>query len=341
MSKLVIRCLKGQSADRPVLIGFAPADVLLRHSFADVFFEDSGSGYQRPFSTAHSQDFRRYISQPGATTIPLTLNLRPQPEEVWWVSETDGACELSIASNAGKIMAQVDCQHRLGHLANTSVTLPFMCFLGLSVREEMEIFNVINSKAKGLSRSLLDYHDAQFANDLATDRPELFIALFLNAEEASPWFKRMNLGGTTTTGLKRIASLRLMQQSILDFMKFSGIKTMHSTQDIARIVLDFWIAVKETLPAEWADPRRHLLTKGVGVYALMRIAADLVNEARDGGFSCDKRYFAAALCDFVDDIDWTTTGALQGFGGHAGVKAACEHIRDVRRRARFKVINGQ
>lgn len=341
MSDTVIRCLKGQSADRPVLIGFAPADLLLRHSFADVFFEESGNGYQRPFNSSHSQDFRRYISQAGSTTIPLTLNLRPQADKVWCLSEKDGTCELVIAATAGKIMAQVDCQHRLGHLANSSVVLPFMCFLGLSVREEMEIFNVINSKAKGLSRSLLDYHDAQFANDLANDRPELFIALFLNAEEASPWFKRMNLGGTATTGLKRIASLRLMQQAIFDFMKFSGIRSAQSTQEIARIVLDFWIAVKETLPAEWAEPRRHLLTKGVGVYALMRIAADLVNEARDSGHTCNRRYFAAALCDFVSDIDWTTTGALQGFGGHAGVKAACEYIRDVRRRARFKVINGQ
>jgi hypothetical protein len=31
-----------------------------------------------------------------------------------------------------------------------------MCFLGLTEREEMEVFNVINSKAKGLSTSLLD-----------------------------------------------------------------------------------------------------------------------------------------------------------------------------------------
>jgi DNA sulfur modification protein DndB len=51
-----------------------------------------------------------------------------------------------------------------------------MCFLGLTEREEMEVFNVINSKAKGLSTSLLDFHDATLAADLASDRPELFIA---------------------------------------------------------------------------------------------------------------------------------------------------------------------
>ena len=51
-------------------------------------------------------------------------------------------------------MAQVDCQHRLGHLSDLPIMLPFMCFIGLTEREEMEVFNVINSKAKGLSTSL-------------------------------------------------------------------------------------------------------------------------------------------------------------------------------------------
>ena len=80
-------------------------------------------------------------------------------------------------------MAQVDCQHRLGNLCDLSIPLPFMCFIGLSEREEMEVFSVINSKAKGLSTSLLDYHEAQLAESLAQERPELFIALQLNSIE--------------------------------------------------------------------------------------------------------------------------------------------------------------
>ena len=83
-------------------------------------------------------------------------------------------------------MAQVDCQHRLGYLSDVDVPLPFMCFVGLSVREEMEIFGIINSKAKGLSNSLLDFHDASLAADLGVERPELFIALQLNTNSESP-----------------------------------------------------------------------------------------------------------------------------------------------------------
>ena len=336
----IVRCLKGMSAHRPVLLGFAPADMLFKHSFADILNEDTGAGYQRPFNARHSQDFRRYIKEIGSSTIPLTLNLRPPGDGRWSIEDVSGDTRLVIESGAGKIMAQVDCQHRLGHLADLPIVLPFMCFVGLSEREEMEVFSVINSKAKGLSRSLLDYHEAQFAGDLATERPELFVALHLNNSDESPWRRRLNLGGSTTSGLKRIASLRMMQQAALEFLKATRILKTQSAEEACAALEDFWKAIEQVLPKEWAEPRHHVLTKGIGVYALTRIAADIFLEARDAGRACDRRAFAASLSDFVDRIDWSNDGSLKGFGGQGGVKAAVEHIRDVRHRAKYKVISG-
>jgi DNA sulfur modification protein DndB len=338
---VVIECLKGHSAHRPVLIGFAPADVLYRLSFADILDEDSRRGYQRPFNDRHSQDFRRYIKESGSSTIPLTLNLRPALHDEWRIVELpDGRVRLEISADAQKIMAQVDCQHRLGHLDDLPIPLPFMCFIELSEREEMEVFNIINSKAKGLSTSLLDYHEAQLAEELAIERPELFIALKLSSLEDSPWHRRLNLGGKTTSGLKRIVSLRMMQQAIHEFLKATKLSSKEPVEEALRIVLDFWRAVGVVLPQEWANPRKHMLTKGVGVYALFRIAADIVNECRDAGRSCDKRAFVTALSDFAGTIDWSTSGPLKGFGGQGGVKQAVEFIREVRKRSRYKVVNG-
>jgi DNA sulfur modification protein DndB len=311
-------------------------------SFADILDEDGGRGYQRPFNERHSQDFRRYIKEADSSTIPLTLNLRPTTTADWRIVETGGPMvKLEVTADAGKIMAQVDCQHRLGHLGDLPIVLPFMCFIGLSERDEMEVFSVINSKARGLSASLLDYHEAQLAEALAEERPELFIALQLNRAEDSPWHRRLNLGGRTTAGLKRIVSLRMIQQAIYEFLKATRILSAHTPEDTVRVILDFWKALVATLPAEWADTRHHMLTKGIGVYALMRIAADIVNECRDAGRPCDRRAFTMALADFADGIDWSTTGPLKGFGGQGGVKAAVEYIRDARKRARYKIVNAQ
>jgi DGQHR domain-containing protein len=252
----------------------------------------------------------------------------------------DGRVRLEVDADAGKIMAQVDCQHRLGHLGDLPIPLPFMCFIGLSEREEMEVFSVINSKAKGLSTSLLDYHEAQLAEALTKERPELFIALQLNSLEGSPWHRRLKLGGTATSSPKRIVSLRMMQLAVHEFLKATKLISRSSAEDAVRVLLDFWRATGGVLPYEWADPRRHMLTKGVGVYALMRIAADIVNECRDAERPCDRRAFTTALADFAPSIDWSTSGPLKGFGGQGGVKQAVEFIRDIRKRARYKVING-
>src|SRR4030095_579038 len=95
------------------------------------------------------------------------------------------------------------------------------CFVGLSALEEMQIFNIINSKAKGLSTSLLDLHDSRLCEDLASERPELFIALSLKSDESSPWYQQLDLGGTS--GKQRRASLRTMQKAVRRFLNRSEI----------------------------------------------------------------------------------------------------------------------
>ena len=330
--------IAGSSAQRRVFIGFAPAELLYRLSFADVLDEDTGRGYQRRFNAQHSLDFRRYIREPNSSTIPLTFNLRPSAGS-WQVEESvDSVAVLRIRCGAGKAFTQVDCQHRLGHLNDVSVVLPFMTFLGLSEREEMEVFNVINSKAKGLSTSLLDFHDASLALDLAAERPELFIALHLNHNSDSPWYRQLDLGGNSTSGMMRRASLRTMQKATKRFLRDTKILLKNSPDVAAEVVLDFWIAVSVVSREAWDYPRRHLINKGVGVYALMGIASDLYRESEYAGAVCDKRFFLGRLSEFINEIDWSSTGDLAGLGGDAGVKSALKLIRNVRTKSNLKVV---
>lgn len=339
VNEVVIECIIGNCAGREVLLGFAPADLLHAASFADVLDEDTGRGYQRRFNAQHSLDFRRYIQKDNSATIPLTFNLRPRKDEAWTVARRGGRkATLKIASGVGKVLAQVDCQHRLGHLADLSIELPFMCFVGLSERDEMEVFNVINSKAKGLSPSLLDFHDAQLSHDLAGDRPELFIALFLKNDPQSPWYRQLDLGGTSSSGMRRRASLRTLQKAIKRFLTRTKMARSQPIDAAAHLVLEFWMAVSIAMQEQWSKPRKHLLAKGIGVYALMELAADLYNDA-PRNHPCDRKYFAAALSDFASDFDWSTEGPLKGLGGLGGVQKAVSLIREARRKVRLKVVS--
>jgi DGQHR domain-containing protein len=338
LSKIRIGGQIGASAGRRVFLGFASASLLYSLSFADVLDEDTGRGYQRRFNPKHSLDFRKYIQQENSSTIPLTFNLRPRSDNVWRIDQTTGTvATLEIIEGSGKVLTQVDCQHRLGYLSDVNIDLPFMCFVGLTEREEMEVFNVINSKAKGLSTSLLDFHDATLATDLANEKPELFIALQLNSNSESPWYRQLDLGGASTSGLMRRASLRTMQKAVKKFLNQSRVLRAHTPEAAAQIVLDFWSAVAVVLREAWDSPRHHLINKGVGVYAMMLVASDLY--AEKGGRGCDKRYFLTKLAEFITDLDWSSQGPLKGFGGEGGVNSVVALIREKRKKPYLEVVS--
>lgn len=330
---LELPCTKGFSGARTVVMGFASCSDLHDASFADVLDETTGRGYQRRFNVRHSLDFRRYIQRTDGTSTPLVFNLRPSRNREWSLCEDEHGRSVLRVSRTGKALAQVDCQHRLGHLSDLNIPLPFMAYVGLSEREELELFNTINSKAKGLSGSLIQFHEATLAKDAASIRPELFIALQLVNEATSPWNRRIDLGGKNTSGLKRRASLATMQKAVRKFLSRSGILKDRSLAEAAATVENFWRAVALVLPEQWADPRSHIITKGVGVYALMETAADIYRERSHKTFSV--ACFCEALSDFALDFDWTSNGPLQGFGGQAGATHAAAYIREFRNRPRL------
>jgi DNA sulfur modification protein DndB len=333
----------GKCGDRDVFLGFASGAILSRLSFADVLDEATGAGYQRRFCKDHSLAFKRYIQAPGSATIPLTFNLRVnQPAR--WVLEgprsADSMAALAVNAEGPPALAQVDCQHRLGYLRESPIPFAFMAFVGLSVEEEMAIFRDINGKAKGLSSSLLDYTAAKMAQeDLAEAHPAIALALHLQEDPVSPWQHRLDLGGERTNGMKRMASLRTMQKAIRRFQREA--KAEHDSVDaLSQVLVDFWRAVVRVYPEEWQQSRRHLISKGIGVYSLMSLAGVLLAEARATKRRADQDYFVERLSDFAHHLDWTNSGPMQGFGGAAGADRAFEMIMAVRHRV-LKELHGK
>lgn len=329
--------LVGSCGHRRVFTGFARAGDLVMASFADTL-DDQGRGYQRRMSREHSLEFKRYIQQPGSTSIPLTFNLREDSASRWALAQSgDGVgATLRLDLSGGPVLSQVDGQHRLGFLQDSPIQFAFMTYLGLSDAEERDVFAVINGKAKGLSSSLLDFISAKaLGSELAKISPALFIALGLNNDPESPWCGRLDLGGERTVGTKRIASLRTMHQAATRFLREARAGTEAPTEVLLGHAVAFWRAVVITLPTQWANERRNMLTKGIGVYALMSLAGFLVRECGKQPITVD--YFVAKLSDFVDQIDWSNHGPLEGYGGAKGADMAFKMILQVQKDALKRV----
>jgi len=317
-SFLIFNGLIGICGTQEVFLGFAPARILNRVSFADILNEDTGEGYQRPRNKSHSLDFKKYIRKEGSSTIPLTFNLRREFHHGWRIERRkNGSAILYIDPNT-PCFAQVDCQHRLGELKNEDISLAFMSFIGLDLRSEMAQFVTINSKAKGLSSSLTDYHSSNLLSNLVEEAPHLFIARKLNEDPESPWFKRIRYGGETTSGLKRRTSFRMMQKAIARFLSQTKGINLGKIDDIYAITRDYWKAVEMVFSPEWNDHRHHLITKGVGLHSLTRLLADIIaaEKVQDYSVNC----FESRLSPLRDKIDWSSKGMFANAGGQKGVQ---------------------
>lgn len=308
----------GKSGDLPVFIGFECASALIALSFPDILNEDSGEGYQRPYNRAHSLDFKNYITRAGSSTPPLTFNLRNEYADFWHIKRGEGNSATLVIQGGVKCLAQVDCQHRLGELAGVDIQLAFMTYIGLDLRQEMAIFNVINSKAKGLCSSLTDYHESKLLNDLAAEAPHLFISRRLNEDPASPWYRLIRYGGETTSGLKRRTSFRMMQKTVYSFLTQTRTCIDTSLDYKYLIVLNYWKAVQIVFPEEWIEHRNNLITKGVGLYGLMQLLADIVKKKPTADFSSE--YFAGELLPLKNNFDWSSHGRFAYVGGKKGVQ---------------------
>lgn len=307
----------GLCGSRKVFFGFALAKDLYKASFADVLSEASGLGYQRPRNISHSLDFKTYIQRKGSSTIPLTFNLRADRRGHWRIEEVGGGQAILHLSQSKPAMAQVDCQHRLGELHDSAISLAFMTYIGLSLDEEKGLFVVINSKAKGLSTSLTDFHEANLAKDLKSDVPHLYIAKKLNEDPGSPWYQKIRIGGEDTSGLMRRTSLRMMQKTTQKFLAQTRHVNFGDVDGAYEAIANYWRAAAEVFPEAWANHRQNLLTKGVGLYSMTHLLADIVNLAPNQQYT--KEFFVRRLTPLAKTISWTSkNGPFAGVGGQSG-----------------------
>lgn len=326
------RVLRATCGQLPVVLGAGRACDLFAVSFADILDDVRESGYQRPFDARHSREFREYVEKPGATTIPLTFNLRGSPGDGWTLAggAPDRPATLSVrvpTADLPAVMAQVDCQHRLGTMTDSPVSLTFQCYLGLTPLEEMAIFNVINGKAKGLSSSLLDYHETKLVPGLETVHLDLYIAKTLNDDPASVWHGKVKLGGAGTQGSQRRVSLRGLQTATKYLLKqcLLGSAPVLTPVEKYQVVRAFWSAVAQVWRDAWDEPRRHLLTKGVGVEALSLLAGDIITAMLSRKQQPAVQTFVEYLAPLAA-LDWSNAGMFRAYGGRQGAREAYQML---------------
>ena len=268
-------------------------------------------GYQRVVSKARVNRLKREL-QLGRVDLPtsLLLNIRESNSGELLIENGSG-----VALRLAPELFVVDGQHRTAALCElveedpdrwSSFTLPFVCMLGASERQEMEQFYIVNSTAKSVRTDL--------AYDLLKQRaesdPELARALEETGESwkvraqtvverlevsAPVWQHRIRFPGDEK-GITMLGNSGMVN-SLKQLMATPYFEAI-STDAQVSIIDSYWRGLKQALPECFEDPTEFTIQKATGVTAMHGLLVIAIEHVRARGRDLtDPTSFADVLRD--------------------------------------------
>ena len=313
-------------------------------------------GINRRLATNRVDELTRYVGSYDAT-FPTSIILAV-PEENARFEEERGVLSLQATEEialerVGKI---IDGQHRIAGLRavpdDTDFEVCVAIFVGADIATQANVFATVNLAQTKVNRSLA-YDLLEYENSRSPQKAAHNIAVALDQLEESPFYRRIKRLGTATAGRKgETLTQAVVVEKLLDLMTdnmmadrdsllrkiglerptvdqlrarpFRGLFVQRKDEQIARIVLRFFCAVRRRWPKSWdeIDRRGNTLPKTNGFRALMRFLkpAYLQVVGDDIGAVPMESDFASIL-NAVDlnDEDFNLTTFPPGTSGEAGL----------------------
>jgi DGQHR domain-containing protein len=348
---LRLNVVKDVCLGREVFRGSAPAGALLDASWID--FHDrvnNPEGYQRPFDAKRSQRAREYADTvPDAFWPECVLAMRDNSEtddeedKVEWtftpVPQTGdryGVLEVTYTPDRTTLIngvdepwrrafAQVDCQHRLGTMADSEKLVTFCVFPLLARREEAIIFRTINAKQRKISTSLVD------AIILKTDpgaSPHIRWAWDLGNDAGSPFNNRVWTGGrgrVPSDHLVTLGGLHRTLKVLAPHSLLAGGNTDEWYYLWYVFTRNFWLVVKSLWPTEFYDRVNYKLQTTPGQRGLAQFGQHILRKVLPAQDTRQKT-IKAAFPGGGSRIDWSVNGEFRLATGKGGQRNVFEAL---------------
>jgi len=295
-----------------------PVSQLLQQCRVDYFREDNPRGYQRPLMRTRLKQVSAFIQhEEGILPISILLCIR-QPNRAEFQPETyvdkvnDGVPQLGVLGIPQSVtLWVVDGQHRLYGLEYAfkkdsveraqDYLLPVTIVEGIDSYEEMRHFHIINTRHKGVPTDMVDHHllrmwELEGAAILGKEGERSYLRAraaklcdLLRNTPDSPWFQKVKVAGHKAVSNQLIGQ-HTMVASMEPALKDAFIKRL-SDEDVGKILLNYWYAIRELWPTTFLEPRDYKIQKTAGVYALHTTLPDVVQLCREtNNFSSHRIY---------------------------------------------------
>jgi DGQHR domain-containing protein len=307
----------------------APSEVLRSICTVSRREDDPDQGYQRHLKESRLRQIAHYVDETkGAIPNNIILDFFDKNVVLDKVNGT-------ITVPAGKRVAWViDGQHRLFgfDFARTQYPLLVTAFVGLELKQEVDIFVTINTEQKRLPSSLaLDLLGITGTDEDINRRCRELVAK-LNEEEESPWYGQVNMTGEGTGYIALVNYVRKVKPLV------SHLGVLHNYTFVQQygVLANYWSAIKAVYADQWG---KSLLTKTLGFGALMNLFPTVFTKTlgMKGAFTS-----AAVISTFtlIKDFKFDAEHLGSGTGNKAEMAAADDLADELNRAISATTSNG-
>lgn len=250
---------------------------------------------QRDLSQKRVKDIAKYCNDPDAT-FPTSVVISLNMEGGYKLDLTNNKIIIDIDEIIGEI---IDGQHRINGLKESGLakdfSLPVVFMLDLDSYQKAYVFSIINSKQTSVSSSLI-YDLFALSKERSPFKTCHEITRALNRNEDSAFQNRLKMLGKKEDGqdlatisqgsfVKYLLELisRDPEQDTRDIkngielqqddrcsLRFLFIR--NSDEIILKIIMNLFSALKEVFMNEWIEPDQSILSKPIGVGAVLKLA---------------------------------------------------------------------
>jgi DGQHR domain-containing protein len=314
-------------------------------------------GIQRPLDERRVLTLNDYVNYKDAS-FPTSVIIAVEQDYVQFDFESNRMIisnfrlgEEAPTINLGKIARVLDGQHRIAGLQGfngTEFDLSVTIFVGADIADQAQIFATVNLEQTKVHKSLVyDLYD--LAHSRSPQKTCHNIAVALDGDSTSPFFKRIKRLGIATDGRvfepvtqatfvealigyisedprgdRDILLRKSKPMKVYDKELFKcPLRNMFIDDrdiDIAKIVNNYFLAVRQRWPTAWDERGRgYILNRTNGFKALMQVFRRAYLQVAAPGDVPSQQKFYERIFSGIDarDTDFTTENFPPGSSGES------------------------
>ena len=285
---------KGETVN--LYIGALSLGKLREHAKVDYWSPDNDQGYQRPLVDRRLRDVAKYVRDEQGI-LPTSVLLATRPDDSVTIDfkpmdTSDGVGEWGLLSIPdGTVLWVVDGQHRFYGVNRAyekddavqleSYPFPISIMEMVDQYDEMNHFNIINTRQRKMSTDIVDRHlvirqekeglnliaaGGRSERDYHTATATRIVDMLNEAQ--SPWYHQIAIPGVPGRD-KGLVRQHAMVVSITPVLKDNWIKSQQPMEEhVLKVLTNYWNALAEVWPEAFQAPGDHRVQATVGIYSL-------------------------------------------------------------------------